>query len=135
MTPGYAQCAEDLGRGDERGGVLYTGDMARFDEDGYYYITGRKKRFLKLYGNRVSLDEVEQMIRERFRVQAACAGVDDHLYLFLAGASGEAEIRSYIIQKTGLNPAAFRTVALEQIPKNEAGKILYRELEQYYRQK
>lgn len=135
VTPGYAQCAEDLGRGDERGGVLYTGDMARFDEDGYYYITGRKKRFLKLYGNRVSLDEVEQMIRERFRVQAACAGVDDHLYLFLAGASGEAEIRSYIIQKTGLNPAAFRTVALEQIPKNEAGKILYRELEQYYRQK
>lgn len=45
---GYAQNREDLSKGDECGGLLYTGDMARRDGDGYYYIEGRKKRFLKL---------------------------------------------------------------------------------------
>ncbi len=50
---GYAECGADLAKGDERHGILATGDMAQFDEDGYYYIVGRKKRFLKIYGNRI----------------------------------------------------------------------------------
>ena len=38
-------CGDDLVLGDERHGILETGDMAKFDEEGYYYIVGRKKRF------------------------------------------------------------------------------------------
>ena len=63
VTMGYAECAADLEKGDERGGILFTGDMAKRDEDGYYYITGRKKRFLKMYGKRVNMDEIEQILR------------------------------------------------------------------------
>ena len=48
VTLGYAECGQDLIKGDERFGELCTGDMAQFDEDGYYYIVGRKKRFLKI---------------------------------------------------------------------------------------
>ena len=40
--------------------------MARRDGDGFYYIVGRKKRFIKLYGNRVGLDEVERLLAARF---------------------------------------------------------------------
>ena len=112
VTLGYAERGEDLVKGDERHGVLETGDMAQFDEDGYYYIVGRKKRFLKIYGNRVNLDEVDRLIKGHFEdIDCASAGVDD---------------------QTGLNHAAFQVVVIDEIPKNDAGKTLYKELAKYY---
>lgn len=132
VTLGYAECGEDLIKGDERHGVLQTGDMAQFDEDGYYYIVGRKKRFLKIYGNRVNLDEVERLVKGKFETEVASAGVDDHLYLFVADESLKEAVGHYVAEKTGLNPIAFNVMAVEEIPKNDAGKIQYRELEKYY---
>ena len=66
---GYAECGEDLNKGDELGGVLRTGDMAKRDEDGFYFIVGRKKRFLKIYGNRVNLEEIDILIKEKFNIK------------------------------------------------------------------
>lgn len=133
VTLGYAECAEDLVKGDERHGVLETGDMAQFDEDGYYYIVGRKKRFLKIYGNRVNLDEIERLVKAAFPgTDFACAGVDDHMYLFVTEGAAAGKVRQFVAAKTGLNPAAFQAVQLREIPKNDAGKTLYRELEKYY---
>jgi len=132
VTLGYAECGEDLMKGDERHGILQTGDMAQFDTDGYYYIIGRKKRFLKIYGNRVNLDEVERLIKAKFEMEVASGGVDDHLYLFVTVESMKDAVKRYTAEKTGLNPAAFHAVAIKEIPKNDAGKIQYRELEKYY---
>lgn len=56
---GYAEGRADLARGDELGGTLRTGDLGFVDSDGYLYITGRLKRIAKVFGHRVSLDEVE----------------------------------------------------------------------------
>lgn len=133
VTLGYAECGEDLAKGDERQGLLQTGDMAQFDEDGYYYIVGRKKRFLKIYGNRVNLDEMDRMIKGAFDgLDCACAGVDDHMYIFLTEEVKAEEVKSFVAHKTGLNPAAFRVIIVKEIPKNDAGKVLYRELEKFY---
>ena len=76
---GYAECLEDLAKGDECGGVLRTGDLARQDDDGFFHITGRLKRFLKLFGKRFNLDEVEQIVQHRFGFPVACFGRDDLL--------------------------------------------------------
>ena len=46
-------------------GKLFTGDLAKRDEDGFYYITGRKNRYLKMFGLRINLDEVEQQIKNQ----------------------------------------------------------------------
>ncbi len=133
VTLGYAVCQADLRKGDERGGVLETGDMAQVDADGYYTIVGRKKRFLKLYGNRVNLDELEQLLKAAFPgVDVACGGVDDHLMFFSTDENRLAEMRAFLSEKTKQNAAAFRGMALPSIPKNDAGKTLYRELEKYY---
>ncbi len=60
---GYATSAEDFGLGDQLCGTLYMGDLARFDRDGFTYIEGRMKRDAKIFGLRVSLDEVEDLLR------------------------------------------------------------------------
>lgn len=131
VTMGYAERGEDLVKGDERHGRLETGDMARFDEDGYYYIVGRKKRFLKIFGNRVNLDDIDRMVRSRFSVDCASTGRDDELCLFLTEETAVGPVRKFLSEKTGLNQAAFQVLAVPQIPRNDAGKILYGELETY----
>ncbi len=132
VTLGYAESGEDLIRGDERHGRLETGDMAQFDEEGFYYIVGRKKRFLKIYGNRVNLDEVDRLIKSEFEIEVASSGVDDHMYIFVTKEDYAEPVRDFLIGKTKLNPAAFKVLVLDEIPKNEAGKTLYKELARYY---
>ena len=60
---GYAYGREDLARGDELGGCLHTGDLARLDSDGFLYLLGRMKRDAKVFGLRLNLDEIETMLR------------------------------------------------------------------------
>lgn len=132
VTLGYAESGRDLIKGDERNGRLETGDMAQFDKDGFYYIVGRKKRFLKIYGNRVNLDEIDRMIKGKYSVEVASAGIDDHMYIFLTDNKYSDEVREYIIDKTKLNPAAFKVIVIDEIPKNDSGKTRYTELEKYY---
>lgn len=133
VTLGYAECGADLKKGDERGGVLETGDMARVDADGYYYIVGRKKRFLKIYGNRVNLDEIDRLIKAEFDgIDVTSAGTDDHMYLFVTNDKLSDQVKHFVALKTGLNSGAFHMVTIDSIPKNDSGKILYQELAKYY---
>lgn len=133
VTLGYAETRKDLAKQDERGGRLITGDMAKRDKDGYYYIVGRKKRFLKIFGKRVNLDEVERLIKGRYDgIDCASAGLDDKMYIFITNDSIVCEVKSYIAEKTHINTSAVKVCHLDQIPKNDAGKTLYATLEQYY---
>ena len=129
VTLGYAERGEDLSLGDENGGVLRTGDLAKFDRDGYFYITGRKKRFLKLFGNRVSLDAVEAFLKSQGYLSCACSGVDDQLKVYTDDDSDVDEIRRRLSQFTHLHASAFKIVKIDEIPRNSSGKILYERLE------
>jgi acyl-coenzyme A synthetase/AMP-(fatty) acid ligase len=129
VTLGYAESRQDLSKGDERHGVLVTGDMAKRDEDGFYYIVGRKKRFLKIYGNRVNLDECERMIQGHYEgLECACVGEDDHMEIYVTDSERTQDVAEYISAKTGLNKKAFTVLYLSQIPKNESGKKQYNAL-------
>ena len=131
VAMGYARTAQDLGRGDEWGGVLRTGDLARRDADGIYYIVGRKKRFVKLYGSRVSLDGAERLLCGRFPgAQFACVGRDGLLSVYVSPPSGEAAegAADYLAAQTRLPRGAFRVCPVEDIPRTEAGKTCYARL-------
>ena len=134
VTLGYAESGEDLIKGDERHGVLETGDMAQFDADNYYFIVGRKKRFLKMFGNRINLDELDRLIKAEFEIECACGGVDDKLYIFILKLDEDKAslIREFAANKTKINLSGFKVIALDEIPKNDSGKILFKELAKYY---
>ena len=129
---GYACGKDDLIKPDEWKGVLHTGDIASRDIDGYYYITGRKKRFIKVSGSRVNLDEVERLLKEQYEeIEFACVGSDDKLVIYtdclIPDAGGE--ILDYLYRVTGIRSRAVSVRCVDQIPKNESGKTLYKELE------
>jgi acyl-coenzyme A synthetase/AMP-(fatty) acid ligase len=124
---GYAHSRADLALGDEFHGVLRTGDLAYRDHDGCYYITGRKSRFIKLFGNRVSLEDMEQLIRNA-GIDCACTGDDQALRVYVSKASEHDNIASFVQQLTNLHRSVIKTTVIDSIPRNEAGKIIYAEL-------
>ncbi len=129
VAMGYALCREDLKKRDEWQGVLKTGDIAYCDEDGFYFISGREKRFLKLFGNRVNLDEIDCLVKARFEgIDCASAGVDDRMKTYITDRSLIDEVRQYLSVTTHLSESAFDVQYLKEIPKNASGKPLYREL-------
>lgn len=128
---GYAECAGDLIKGDEFGGVLRTGDMAVRDEDGYFTVVGRKKRFLKIFGNRVNLDEAEGLLNKN-GFECVCGGRDDLMRIYMVNADDTVlkNAVEFMEEKTGLNRSAFKAVSVPVIPRNDSGKILYSKLEE-----
>lgn len=125
VSMGYAESASDLYKEDENHGILYTGDIAQRDEDNFYYIVGRKKRFIKMYGNRVNLDETEHMIKQFTVADCACVGIDDHMIIYITVKDKEPVVKKYISEQTGIHHTAFDVRYIEELPKNSSGKILY----------
>ena len=128
VTMGYAVCRADLEKGDEFCGTYHTGDIAVRDADGCYYIVGRKSRFLKMLGYRVSLDQTERLIREAFGIETACTGSDDHMLVFITEESKKDAVMNFISEKTGFYRSLFEVRVIDMIPKNETGKIMYKNL-------
>lgn len=128
VTMGYGICIEDLKKGDEFCGVYETGDIAKMDADGFFYIVGRKKRFLKLFGLRVSLDQSERIISGQFGIECACTGDDAKMRIYITREELRSEVLQLIVEKTSLKSSCFDVIVIEAIPHFESGKINYREL-------
>jgi long-chain acyl-CoA synthetase len=128
---GYAESYRDLCRGDDFGGVLRTGDLARRDGEGDYHIIGRKKRFLKIFGHRINLLDVEQMLSS-LDYDVACGGRDDLLLVYLVKpeTGGPQRIKEKLVAELKVAPGAVKIFGVSELPRNEAGKIQYAQLEE-----
>lgn len=126
---GYAECRADLSLGDMNAGVLYTGDLAERDDDGYYRIVGRKKRFIKLFGNRINLQDVEQQLSGTV-TEVACSGRDDvlEIYINLSSKDQAADIKQAVMVSLGIAAQGVTVYEVEKLPRNESGKVRYAEL-------
>jgi long-chain acyl-CoA synthetase len=116
-----------------RGGWFHSGDLGRFDSEGYLYIVGRKKEMIKVAGEIVFEPEVENAIHKHPDIaEVAVVGVDDKL-------RGEVP-KAFVVLKEGkkLTPEELRYFCREHLahfkiphyfeftdalPKNRAGKI------------
>jgi acyl-CoA synthetase (AMP-forming)/AMP-acid ligase II/peptidoglycan/LPS O-acetylase OafA/YrhL len=122
---GYASSANDLAT---PGGpqVLHTGDLAVRDEDGFYRITGRLSRFIKIFGNRLGLDDVEQMLASE-NYPSIATGVDDQLLVVTRGGDTDA-ISQVIQERLKLPPAYFAVQKVAEYPLLASGKVDYASL-------
>ena len=128
VSLGYAECVADLMEDDENHGVLYTGDLAYRDADGFYFIAGRKKRFLKLFGNRISLDYVETLLKPLLK-ECVCVGNDSKLIVYTTDSEyDEDAVIDAIVERTKIIRSVFSVRHIDVIPRSESGKIFYKEL-------
>jgi len=125
---GYATSRADLGNGHELD-ALSTGDLARRNDAGLFEIVGRKSRFLKMFGLRISLDGVEAFAGEFVGDSSLCAatGTDDQLVVALAGCSvAEADVaRRRIADRFGLPLASLSVSTPPELPRLANDKIDY----------
>jgi acyl-CoA synthetase (AMP-forming)/AMP-acid ligase II len=125
---GYATSRDDLELGDVLGGVLRTGDMASLDAEGFVYMAGRAKRDAKLFGLRINLDEVEDMLRKHGAT--AVISRDEKLRIFCEYGDDAAfeHHRKELAAKLQINYRAFEFVRIEKLPTKGSGKIDYQSL-------
>jgi acyl-CoA synthetase (AMP-forming)/AMP-acid ligase II len=140
MMAGYWQ-EESATRETLRSGWVYTGDLGYKDEDGYIYLAGRAKDFIKRGGEMISPEEVEQVLRSHPQLDdAAVIGVPDEEW-------GE-EVRAVVVGKSELvtedeiidycheRLAGFKrprsVIFLDELPRNAMGKVLKRDLREEF---
>ena len=120
-----------------RDGWLYTGDLARQDEEGYFYIVDRKKDMIIVGGYNVYPREVEEVLFENPGiVEAAVVGVPDPTFgeevlAFVVKKEAsltEEQLQQYCAEKLAKYKVPKRIEFLEELPKNTTGKILRRSL-------
>lgn len=126
---GYAETYEDLSRGDEIRGTLFTGDIGTFDEDGCLYILGRKSRFSKIAGLRISHDEIERILRKGFsNLELACIGNDNLVVIACGGVVDTDVILNHISKSIHLDKHFIKVICLENLPHLVNGKVDYQRL-------
>ena len=129
---GYAESQADLTLPDQMKGVLRTGDLAVLDKTGMAQITGRKKRMIKVFGIRVGLDELEQLLANQ-NISAYCVGQEDRIEIALDPESKEAIDDRDVASLLGLNHSAIQVFRPVRIPLKNSGKVDYSALAQQLR--
>ncbi|WP_342513015.1 fatty acid--CoA ligase family protein [Sporosarcina sp. FSL K6-1522] len=123
-----------------RNGWLYTGDMARRDENGYFYIVDRKKDLVIVGGYNVYPREVEEVLfTHQDIVEAAVIGLPDpnfgeavHAFVVLKDGIevDEAALIAYCAEHLAKYKVPHHIEFLDELPKNTTGKILRRSLKE-----
>jgi long-chain acyl-CoA synthetase len=121
-----------------RGGWLHTGDMARMDEDGYFFIVDRKKDMIIRGGYNVYPREIEEVLYEHPAVlEGAVIGVPDASLGEEVGAAvvlrpeaeaSSAEIRAFVKERVAAYKYPRHIWFTDELPKGPTGKVLKREI-------
>ena len=128
VSYGYSKNRFDLVKNDDNKGILYTGDLAKKDSDSFYYIVGRKKRFVKIYGHRISLDNIEKILKKE-GFESLCDGNDEKINIFIKGYKiKKNRILEIILKNTNLKKEKILISSIKKFPRNKSGKILYSHL-------
>ncbi len=134
-------------RPDPAGGApwLYTGDIARMDEDGYFYIVDRKKELIKAGGFQVWPREIEEVLAAHPKVlEVGAAGVPDPyrgetvkawIVLKPGETLTEAEIKAWCADKLAKFKVPTQVEFRQELPKTTVGKVLRRELVREHKEK
>ncbi|MEV4410531.1 AMP-binding protein [Catellatospora sp. NPDC049609] len=126
---GYATGAADLPRGDDQGGYLHTGDLGYLDERGFVWLKGRLKRFGKIFGIRVNLHDIEELVRTEG--PAVAVSGPDKVVIFVEGIADDAAkaLAGRLSEQLKVHRSGFDVRCVQALPQLPNGKIDYRTLE------
>jgi long-chain acyl-CoA synthetase len=129
---------EDATRETVRNGWLYTGDIGKMDEDGYFYIVDRKKDMIISGGYNVYPRDIDEVFYEHPKVEEACAiGVPhetrgEQVKVFVVLKAGQTATEQELIDFCKDKLAKYKLPTSiefrDQLPKSTVGKILRKEL-------
>jgi long-chain acyl-CoA synthetase len=125
-----------------RDGWLWTGDIARMDEDGYFYVIDRKKDVIFMAGYPIYPRDIEEVLYEHAAVhEAAVVGVPDWgetraIRVFVVAREGVrltpeqlvAELTAHLAKRLPPHAVPASLQLVKQLPRNMLGKVLRREL-------
>jgi acyl-CoA synthetase (AMP-forming)/AMP-acid ligase II len=123
---GYAESDEDLAREDDMNGDLETGDLG-FMKDGLLFLTGRTKRIVKIFGIRVSLDDVDRWLHQ-FGNAVAIQGNDSVTIFIENPAEAPDVIRQKLSEHLRIHPSGVKVVVVEALPLLSSGKVDFQTL-------
>jgi long-chain acyl-CoA synthetase len=139
VMKGYWNRPEATAEAIDAEGWFYTGDMARVDADGFFFIVDRKKELIIRGGYNVYPREIEEVLYEHPAVrEAAVIGVPDADLGEEVGAAvalkpgaqiGETELRDYVKERVAAYKYPRHVWLLDELPKGPTGKILKRAIE------
>ena len=144
LMKGYWQ-QEDATSETIKNGWLFTGDLGYKDDEGYIFLSGRSKDFIKRAGEMISPEEVEQLLMSHTSVdEAAIIGIPDDTWgervrAIVVLKKDQATTESDLIEFSRKNLASFKrpesiVFSSEPLPRNPLGKVLKRDLKQMYDQ-
>jgi long-chain acyl-CoA synthetase len=126
-------------------GWLFTGDIARMDKDGYFYIVDRKKDMVISGGHNIYPREIDEVLYSHPKVKEACAiGIPhptrgEQIKVFVVAADGESvstkELMAYCQARLAEYKLPTQWVFREELPKSDVGKILRKVLREEELQK
>ena len=105
--------------------TLNTGDLAYKDKDGFYFIEGRIKRIIKIYGLRVNLDEIQQYLKEN-KFNCTCIGSDKYLNIYTENKYNTKIISKLVSKEFGIKEKLIIFYPISEIPRDINGKIIYK---------
>ena len=113
---------------------LRTGDIARVDEYGYYYIIGRIKRIVKIFGSRVNLDEIESILFNDLNLAVKCIGIEDKvLAVFHVGTLENLDmLYNHLVKIFKIHISVIKVIELSEFPLTANGKVDYKNLNEAY---
>ena len=121
---GYAKNYLDLSKDTKTLKKLKTGDIGFFDKDGFFFITGRTKRFAKIYGNRVDLDEIESKMK-LLKLDIVCIGKFNKINIFYNNKKLIKKIKKNLFFLIKQNLDHFNFIYLKKFPRTSSRKINY----------
>ena len=109
---GYSNNYKDLKKANEENYKLKTGDLGFFDKDGFFYITSRISKIAKIFGYRVDIGALENLMSQK-GYKVACLSDNKKIFIFIEkirvntkydilGGITQAEIISFLLIITGI---------------------------------
>ncbi|MAV56368.1 MAG: hypothetical protein CMI79_02385 [Candidatus Pelagibacter sp.] len=125
---GYASNQNDLKNFKNIKSFL-TGDLGYYDKQGFFYVVGRKSRFLKIKGLRINLEETESKLKNKLSFECRVTGKDENLNVYIIkNVKNITEIKRSISKILSIHPSDINVKIIKNFPKTVSGKIKYSEL-------